>query len=105
MGWGLNSAVVPAKTGTHNHRASSRCELLPQAADILHLALIDGYGSRRSPDDSWRILHRLARIRHRCRQPAVDRQGLAVDVGGLVAGEKQSGCGEFVRLAGPLQGI
>jgi hypothetical protein len=35
-------------------------------------------------------LNRLARIWHRRRQAAIDRDRLSVDVGGVVAGEKQS---------------
>jgi hypothetical protein len=35
-------------------------------------------------------LNRLARIWHRRRQAAIDRDSLFVDVGGVVAGEKQS---------------
>src|SRR5207253_9110342 len=50
-------------------------------------------------------LDRLARIRHRGREAAVDRDRLAVDIGGVVAGEEQSHRSEFVRLAGALQRI
>src|ERR1700682_2903102 len=47
-------------------------------------------------------LNRLARIWHRRRQAAIDRDRLSVDVGGVVAGEKQSHRRQFMRLAGAL---
>jgi hypothetical protein len=47
-------------------------------------------------------LNRLARIRHRGRQAAVDRERLAIDVGRVVAGEKQFHRRDLVRLAGAL---
>src|SRR5712691_11696582 len=50
-------------------------------------------------------LNRLARIRHRCRQAAIDRDRLSVDIGRIVAGEEQSHRRQFMRLAGALQGI
>ena len=48
-------------------------------------------------------LNRLPRIRHRGGEAAVDREGLAVDVGRLVAGKEQSHRRQFVRLAGALR--
>ena len=48
-------------------------------------------------------LNRFSRIRHRGGEAAVDRDGLAVDVGGLVARQEQSHRREFMRLAGALQ--
>src|SRR5882762_6626170 len=50
-------------------------------------------------------LNRFPRIRHRRRQPAVDRDRLAVDIGRIVARQKQSHRREFVGLAGALQRI
>src|SRR3954453_13366263 len=50
-------------------------------------------------------LNRLPRIWHRRGKAAVDRDRLAVDVGGVVASEEQSNRRELVRLAEPLQGI
>src|ERR1700756_2358347 len=47
----------------------------------------------------------LPRIRHRGREAAVDRKRLAVDVGRLVARQKQSHRRDLVRLAGALQRI
>src|ERR1700682_234407 len=50
-------------------------------------------------------LNRLARIWHRRRQAAIDRDRLSVDVGGVVAGEKQSHRRQFMRLAGALERV
>ena len=49
--------------------------------------------------------NRLPRIRHRRGETAIHRDRLAVDVGCLDAGKKQSHRGEFMRLAGALQRI
>src|SRR5882672_12105929 len=48
---------------------------------------------------------RPPRIRHRRGEAAVDRDRLAVDVGGVVARKEQAHRREFVRLAGALQRI
>src|SRR5450631_4364986 len=50
-------------------------------------------------------LNRLARIGHRGRQAAIDRDRLSVDIGGVVACEKQSHRRQFMRLAGALQRV
>src|SRR5262245_57384942 len=55
--------------------------------------------------DRIALLNRLPRIRHRRGQSAVHRNRLAVDIRGLVACQKQSHRGEFVRLARPLERI
>src|ERR1700710_881462 len=49
--------------------------------------------------------NRLPRIRHRRCKPAIDRDRLAVDVGGVVARQEQAHRREFMRLAGALQRI
>ena len=46
---------------------------------------------------------RLAGIRHRGGEAAVDRDRLTVDIGRVIAGEEQSHGREFMRLAGALQ--
>src|ERR1700744_2022266 len=58
-------------------------------------------GSNHEARTIERILsNRLSGIRHRCGEAAVDREGLAVDIGGLVAGEEQAHRCDLVRLAG-----
>src|SRR5258707_11834639 len=76
----------------------------PSATDIY------GYGSRRKAgttlvEQGSLRLNRLPRIRHRRGEAAVDRDRLAVDVGGVVARKEQSHRRELVRLAGALQRI
>src|SRR6202048_4292081 len=67
--------------------------------------------ARRSPGrrvdgaSAVRRSNRLPRIRHRRGEAAIDRDRLAVDIGGVVAGEKKSHRREFMRLAGALQRI
>src|SRR6185437_6805713 len=48
------------------------------------------FGASRNDNGRKRSLHRLTRIRHRCREAAIDGKRLAVDVRSLVAREKQS---------------
>ena len=50
-------------------------------------------------------LNRLARIRHRRGEAAIDRDRLAIDVGGFVTGEEQPHRRQLVRLSGALQRI
>src|SRR6267154_4654356 len=64
-----------------------------------------GYDELREAAGSSNCLNRLARIRHRGGEAAVDRDRLSVDIGRIVAGEKQSHRRQFMWLAGALQGI
>src|SRR6516165_2009186 len=50
-------------------------------------------------------LYRLARVRHRCSEATIDGKRLTVDVGRLVAGEKERHRRNLVRLARALQRV
>ena len=75
----------------------------PVAADASGLPL--GWAVIAVRNAAASSLNRFPRIRHRRGEAAIDRDRLAVDIGRLVAGEKQSHRREFVRLAGALQRI
>ena len=85
-------------------RTYMHCSLPWTASPALAMTTLRRSGSRARYDGLVR-LNRLPRIRHRCREAAIHRDRLAVDIGRFVAGEEQSHRGEFVRLAGALQRI
>src|SRR6267142_7179747 len=72
---------------------------------VLDTPACAGYDELREAAGSSDYLNRLARIRHRGGEAAIDRDRLAIDVGRIIAGEKQSHRRQFVRLAGALERV
>ncbi len=67
---------------------------------VLDTPACAGYDELREAAGSSDYLNRLACIRHRGGEAAIDRDRLSVDIGRIVAGEEQSHRRQFMRLAG-----
>src|SRR5260221_11132546 len=90
------SYVAAPSTSLRGALATKQSKPFVRRYGLLRFARNDGVGLS---------LNRFARIRHRRRQAAIDRDRLSVDIGRVVAGEEQSHRRQFVRLPGALQGV